>query len=112
MSVLENLACSLGRRDELPNRELARMLVEAHDSDGVGELVANLWNKDKNIQADCIKAIYEVGYLEPSMIAPHALGLLKLLESRNNRLVWGGIIALGIMGTVAAIVIARRVRPE
>lgn len=102
MSVLDKLACALGRRDEIPNRDLARLLVETHDSDGVGELVVNLWNKDKGIQSDCIKALDEVGYLEPGMVAPYALDLLDLLESRDNRLVWGVMLALSTIGELAA----------
>ena len=36
------------------------------------EIAENLWNKDKNIQADCIKVLYEVGYIEPPLIAQYA----------------------------------------
>ncbi len=105
MSVLQQLACALGRRDELPNQELGRKLAAAHDSNGVGELAENLSNKDGAIQADCIKVLYEVGYLEPELIAPYALDFLKLLKSRNNRLVWGGMIALSTVAVLAADVL-------
>src|SRR6185503_6284797 len=47
------------------------------------------------IQADCIKVLYEVGYIEPKLIADFAEDFVKLLKSRNNRLVWGGMTALG-----------------
>ncbi len=102
MSVISKLACSLGRRDEVPNQELARQIAEANDHDGVAELAANLWNRDRNIQANCIKTLYEVGYLKPGLIVPYALDYLKLLKSRNNRLVWGGMIALSTIGALAA----------
>ena len=94
MSVLNRLASSLGRRDELPNKELARELAARKDKAGIRELVENLENKDKNIQADCIKVLYEVGSLEPELIAEHADIFVKLLRSKNNRLVWGGMTAL------------------
>src|SRR5690349_10050975 len=94
MSVLNRLASSLGRRDELPNQELARELVARTDQAGIRELVENLSNKDKNIQADCIKVLYEVGSLEPELIAEYADVFVKLLRSKNNRLVWGGMTAL------------------
>jgi hypothetical protein len=102
MSVLEKLACSLGRRDEIPNRELARRLVEANDAAGIRELAANLANRDPAIRSDCIKTLYEAGYLKPELIAPHAIDFLKLLKSRENRLVWGGMLALSVIGYLAA----------
>jgi hypothetical protein len=94
MSVIDKLAHSLGRRDEVPNQELARDLAAKKDKKGIREIAENLWNKDKNIQADCIKVLYEVGIIEPKLIAEYAEDFVKLLKSRNNRLVWGGMTAL------------------
>ncbi len=94
MSVINRLAHSLGRRDEVPNQELARDLVAKKDKKGIREIAENLWNKDKNIQADCIKVLYEVGYIEPKLIADYADDFVKCLKSKNNRLVWGGMTAL------------------
>ena len=94
MSVTDKLAHSLGRRDEVPNQELARDLAEKKDQKGIREVAENLWNTDKNIQADCIKVLYEVGYIEPKLIADYAEDFVKLLKSKNNRLVWGGMTAL------------------
>jgi len=94
VSVLNRLASSLGRRDEVPNQELARDLAAKKDKAGIHEIAENLWNKDKNIQADCIKVLYEIGYLEPKLIADHAKDFVRLLKSRNNRLIWGGMTAL------------------
>ena len=95
MSVLNRLASSLDRRDELPNQELARELAARKDHAGIREIVENLWNRDKNIQADCIKVLYEVGDIEPRLIAEYVEDFVKLLRSKNNRLVWGGMTALG-----------------
>ena len=94
MSVINRLAYSQNRRDEVPNQELARDLAARKDKAGIHEIAENLWNKDKNIQADCIKVLYEVGYIEPVLIAGYAEDFVKLLKSKNNRLVWGGMIAL------------------
>jgi hypothetical protein len=94
MSVLNRLASSLDRRDEIPNQELARELSARKDKAGIREVADNLWNKDKNIQADCIKVLYEVGYIEPKLIADYTEDFVRLLRSRNNRLVWGGMTAL------------------
>ncbi|HVF26131.1 MAG TPA: hypothetical protein VNA23_09595 [Anaerolineales bacterium] len=94
MSVLNRLAHSLGRRDEVPNEELARDLAAKKNKAGIKEIVENLSNKDKNIQADCIKVLYEVGVIEPDLIADYAEEFVKLLRSKNNRLAWGGMTAL------------------
>ena len=94
MTILNRLASLQNRRDEVPNQELARDLVASKDKNGIREVAENLWNKDKNIQADCIKVLYEVGYLEPKLIAEYAEDFLRLLKSKNNRLVWGAMIAL------------------
>ncbi|MGZ9223557.1 MAG: hypothetical protein ACXW4M_00580 [Anaerolineales bacterium] len=100
MSVLNRLASSLGRRDEVPNQELARDLAVKKEKTGIREIAENLWNKDKNIQADCIKVLYEIGSLEPKLIADYAEDFVRLLKSRNNRLVWGGMTALAEVAKV------------
>ena len=102
MSVLNRIAHLQNRRDEVPNQELARELAEQKDRAGIREIAENLWNKDKNIQADCVKVLYEIGYLDPSLIADYAEDFLKLLRSRNNRLVWGGMIALSTVADLRA----------
>jgi hypothetical protein len=94
MSVIPRLATSLGRRDEVPNQELARDLAAQKDKAGIREIAENLWNRDKNIQADCIKVLYEVGSIESQLIADYVEDFAKLLRSKNNRLVWGGMTAL------------------
>ena len=94
MSVLNRLASSMGRRDETPNQELARDLAAHKDRAGIREIVENLGNRDKNIQADCIKVLYEVGSLEPTLINDYVDVFVKLLRSKNNRLAWGGMTAL------------------
>lgn len=100
MSVLNRLASSLGRRDEIPNQELARDLAANKDKASIREIAENLWNRDKNIQANCIKVLYEVGYIEPKLISDYAEDFVKLLRSKNNRLVWGGMTALAEVAKV------------
>ncbi len=102
MTVIDQLASSLGRRDEVPNQELARQLAEANDREGIAEIATNLWSKDKAIQADCLKVLYEIGYRKPELVAPYVADYLKLLKNRNNRLVWGGMIAIATISGVAA----------
>ena len=95
VTALERIAHFKNRRDELPNQELARDLASRHDRDGICEIAENLWNKNKGIQADCLKVLYEVGYIDPALIDDYAEDFVRLLHSRNNRLVWGAMIALG-----------------
>jgi hypothetical protein len=102
MSVLNRIAHLQNRRDEVPNQELARDLAAQKDHVGIREIAENLWNKDKNIQADCIKVLYEIGYIDPSLVASYAEDFLKLLKSRNNRLVWGGMTALSTIAEIKA----------
>ncbi len=102
MSVLNKIAHFQGRRDEVPNQELARQLAQDEDHEGIREIAENLWNKEAKIQADCIKVLYEIGYLKPELIAGYSSSYIKLLRSRNNRLVWGGMIALATVASVAA----------
>ena len=90
MSVIEKLATSLNRRDEVPNQELAKNIVSKNDRKAVEELVRNLSNKDSSIQGDCIKILYEIGESRPEMISSYAKEFISLLDNKNNRLAWGG----------------------
>jgi hypothetical protein len=102
MSALERLACMQHRRDEIPNQELAKDLVRRKDKAGIREVAENLWNSDRNIQNDCIKVLYEIGYLDPRLIAQFSGDFLKLLESKNNRMAWGGMLALSTVANLRA----------
>jgi len=73
MNPLSLLSSSLGRRDEIPNQELARSIIDKKNTEAVAELMANL---------------------QPKMIAGYAKELIVLLENKNNRLQWGAITAL------------------
>ncbi len=100
MAALKRIAHFKGRRDEVPNQQLARDLATRKDRAGIREIAANLSNPDRDIQADCIKVLYEVGYIDPALVADYAEDFLGLLKSRSNRMVWGGMIALA---TVAGL---------
>lgn len=99
MSVIDKLASSLGRRDEIPNQELAKQIADTSDKKGVAELVENLSNKKKDIQSDCIKTLYEIGTMKPGLIAEYAADFVGLLEHKNNRLQWGAMTALNTIAT-------------
>lgn len=97
MSVLTKLACMQNRRDEALNEDLARELVEKRDAAGIKEIAENFWNKDKNIQSDCASVLEQVGLLDPGLIEDYVSDFLKLLSSKNNRLVWGAMITLAMV---------------
>ncbi|MEK8130827.1 hypothetical protein WMW72_23245 [Paenibacillus filicis] len=94
MTIIDKLATSLNRKDEGPNQELATYIAGRDDREAVKELVDHLYNKDKNIQSDCIKVLYEIGDLKPSLIAEYSKEFITLLDHGNNRLVWGAMTAL------------------
>jgi hypothetical protein len=104
MSVLNKIAYFRNRRDEVPNQELACELAGAKDIAGIREIAEALTHKNKNVRSDCLKVLYEVGYLDPELISDYAGEFLTLLHSKENRMVWGGMIALG---TIAGIVPSR-----
>jgi hypothetical protein len=92
--VIDKLATSLKRRDEAPNQELAQSIADRGDRIAVNELVDNLSNRNKKIQSDCIKVLYEIGERKPGLISDKAKEFVGLLGSENNRLVWGAMTAL------------------
>lgn len=94
MTLTDELATSLNRRGESSNQELAKQIASSNDKKAAKELFENLHSKDKGIQSDCIKVIYETGLLKPTLVAGFANELVSLLDSKNNRLQWGAITAL------------------
>jgi hypothetical protein len=97
MTIIGKLATSLNRKDESPNQELAKYIADHEDKGAVKELVDNLHNSDKNIQSDCIKVLYEIGDIKPSLIVEYSKEFLTLLDHGNNRLVWGAMTALDVI---------------
>jgi hypothetical protein len=98
MKAIDLIASALNRRDEGPNEELAKEILSSSREDWVKELVENLDNKDKNIQSDCIKVLYEIGEHGGSkLIAPYWSVFVKKLNSENNRLIWGVMAAINFV---------------
>lgn len=108
MSILNKIAHFQDRRDEVPNQELASELVKTKEIEGIREIAGNLWNENRNIQSDCLKVLYEIGYLDPGLIADYAGDFLNLLKSSNNRMVWGSMIALSNIAEIKAELIFNR----
>ena len=94
INVLSKIASALNRRDEVPNQELAKIIVTLQNKEAIQELIQNLGHTDKAIQNDCIKVLYEIGMITPDLITDYFDTFLELLDNKNNRLQWGGMIAL------------------
>jgi hypothetical protein len=99
MSALQEIAYYQNQRGEESNQILAKRLADEEDFEGIAEIVENLNNKNKSIASDCVKALYELGYLRPDLIARYVDDFLELLSSKNNRMVWGAMIALATIAT-------------
>jgi hypothetical protein len=101
MSVLTQLAAAQNRDDEAVNVALAREIARTADTQAVRELVEGLSSRERSVQGDCIKVLYEVGEREPRLIAAYSAVFGALLRSKNNRLVWGAMTALDHIAGVA-----------
>ena len=99
-SVIELLSSSLNRRDEGANIKLAQMISVTNDHGKVIELIDLLSHKDKAVQHDCIKVLYEIGALNPLLIIEYLDVFKELLNSKNNRLQWGAMAALKWITTI------------
>jgi hypothetical protein len=94
MSVLDKIAYYQKRRDEVPNKELAGKLAATKDKRGIQEIADNLWHNNKSVRSDCLGVLYQIGYIKPSLIADYVDEFLKLLNDKENRMVWGAMIGL------------------
>jgi hypothetical protein len=92
--MLEKLAHSLNRNDEVPNIELAEELVKTRNHLGIKEVVDGLSSDKEQTANDCIKVLYEVGERDATLISGYVDDFVRLLKSKNNRLVWGAMTAL------------------
>lgn len=102
MLVLNKIAYFQNRRDEVPNQELARELAKTKNRKGIQEIVENLRHTNKSVRSDCLKVLYEIGYLAPELIADYLDDFLALLKSKDNRMVWGAMIALATIADLRA----------
>ena len=102
MTILDQLASSLGRRDDIPNKELAKKLSQSGNQEEIKLLAENLWNKNPAIQSDCLKVLYEIGYIRPELISDYYDQFLILLNSKDNRQVWGAMIGLSLVAPLRA----------
>jgi len=101
MSILKLLSSSLGVNNDIPNQKLAEEIAATSNSEAIKELVETLQSsKDKKQQSDCIKVLYETSYKKPELIAHHLPVFVQFIKSKNNRLVWGSMIAISSIAEI------------
>jgi len=101
MSITEELLAANARRSKEQNKAAAERIASTGDKKAVAELIKLLSCKDKTVQSDAVEILYETGYLNPACITDGCKEFVALLTSRNNRLVWGAMIALSRIASVA-----------
>jgi hypothetical protein len=94
MDAIGRIAFHRGIRNEVPNQELARDLALSGDREGIRQIAEGLGDRNRSIASDCVKVLYEVGYIAPELVAEYGPAFVELLGSKVNRMVWGGMIAL------------------
>ena len=97
MSILAELSSMQGRKDEEPNKELGKRLVETANLEGIREAVDNLRNEDKKIQVDCLAVLEQVGLLAPELIEDYLEEFLRLVFGKDNRLIWASMINIALI---------------
>lgn len=104
--IASRLAHARGRRDEEPNVQLAEELAASGDVEGIARIAEIAITGSRPAQNDAIKVLYEVGARNADLLRPHLRGFLQLMQSRNNRMVWGALTALAHLARVDADPIA------
>lgn len=108
-TVLEALASSQGRDDESPNIELAQAIAAAHESQAIDVLIVALGDARQAIRSDALKVLYEVGKIDPQLLTGRGQVFVDLLESRNNRMIWGGMEALAAVAQIEPLTLVPHV---
>lgn len=98
--LLNHLGYLQTRRDRTPNLDLARDLVAREDTEGIREIAENMWNDNKNIHADCMNVMYEIGRIDPNLITPYAADFIKFLKNKQYNMIQGAITALAEIAKV------------
>lgn len=100
MKTIDILSSSTGKRTKEINKTFAKEIADGNDSVAIAELIDLLGDKDKTIQSDAIEVLYETGYIKPELISNQHEAFTGLLDNKNNRLVWGAMIALSSISSV------------
>lgn len=95
MPVQDKLAHSVGRKDQIPNKNLAVEISEFGNSDQVTELIKFIESGPKRrLQMDAILTLAYVSELNPKLAVPEVDFFLQKLDDPISRVAWGSMIAL------------------
>lgn len=97
ISVIDQLAHALGRRDEQPNIALAESIAHSEDKIAINTLVELLKHEKAPIRYDAIKVLYEVGERKPELILAYYATFLQALKDKDNPVKWGAMTALSVI---------------
>ena len=98
--MLDQLASSHQRLDQALNQLLAKNIAAKKDADAISELIELVQHSSTRVKGDAIKVLYEVGEIDPLLIAPHLPVFAHLLRGNNQRLVWGAMCAIDCIAGV------------
>lgn len=99
--IIAQLACASDRRDEQPNIDLAIKLAETGDKAEIDALFEIVQSGTAPQRADAIKAFYELSERRPEVVVHQLDALITLLNTKNNRILWGVMSALAPLAQIA-----------
>ena len=95
MPIQNQLAYALKRKDQEPNKMVARQIVDADGQQGVKQLIEFIESKPtKRAQMDAMLALAYVSEIKPALLTPHTAFLISRLNDPINRVIWGSMITL------------------
>lgn len=97
MNVITELVSSINRKDEMPNKILAKNIAETNNANAVKVLIGLLQDENKDVWYNSIKVLYETGALNPGMISGYCTEFIALSKSKDNRIQWGAMTALHVI---------------
>lgn len=106
-SIVDQLAHSLGRRDEQPNIDLAMKIARSGDVASVKELIGLMSQKKTAWAHDAIKVLYETGERKPDLITAYLQDFVKALQHKDNRMKWGAMCALSAISKASPGLLAK-----
>ena len=90
--LADRLACALERNDEEPNIKLAQSLAKQKDISGeILELFGIVNHGTKAQKHDAVKVLYELAALRSEAFGDKVNFAIDLLDTKDNRLVWGAL---------------------
>lgn len=84
--LLNRLAVSMQRLDDMPNLELAAEIVQTDDEESLRILVSVLERHDDHHAPDASRVIFEVGTRAPQLLQQHAERLLAMCEDSQKEM--------------------------